>query len=190
MLQSEQTLRCRIDTRKAFRLCECARAIANFQIVRTSSCRIWHSKGFSPVWMRSCAFKCPDSVKVFVQNLHSNGLSPVWMRSCVCKLPDFVNVFMQNLHSNGFSPVWMRSCTFKSSVFVNLFLQNFNANRKSQESTRLFAFNDLSSQLTSPMERLLSWPCCRRDITKPTLFQRWPVLEDESIWKKRKSWFS
>ena len=44
------------------------------------------------------------------QYAHSNGFSPVWVRMCIVRLPDSAKVSPHSLHSNGFSPVWVRMC--------------------------------------------------------------------------------
>ena len=79
-----------------------------------------HTKGFSPVWVRTCVRKLKDREKRFPHpwKVHGNGFSPVWTRKCLFSFALSLKAFPHSAHtwSRG---LWTRRCFLRDLLFWN-----------------------------------------------------------------------
>ena len=85
----------------------------------------WHSKGFSPLWIRMCTFNLISIVNCFRQIWQLKGLLPLWTLIWRFRLLFWVNCFRQIWHREtlkGLLPLWPGMWTFKLLPWVNCIL--------------------------------------------------------------------
>lgn len=66
-----------------------------------------------PAWVLRCVDNAPDCVNRCPQISHSYGFSPVWMRMCAFKPCESVKPLLHVLQMCLRSPVWLRTCAVK-----------------------------------------------------------------------------